>query len=148
MKILFGFLAGAFMCIMAANAMEQCFLLTVDNMTCKVIDRQGVDWTSECTIAYNGTSKTVVVSGVMIRSNMQGVTGDAVDTLTQSDNVSENKFCWCKMLSPAVSKWIRMESGDATANEVNCLNWCSLNNANPNNVNVTFRQAMFTNIIY
>ena len=56
---------------------------------------------------WSATCDGVSVQGVAFCGSQDGVsigaTTDAVTTSTTSDN---NKYCWCKMVSPAVSRWV------------------------------------------
>ena len=51
-----------------------------------------------------------VVRGIGICSsdyNEPGTFSSRLDKLTfDGDNLENNKYCWCKMLSPAVSSWV------------------------------------------
>ena len=55
--------------------------------------------------------------------NAVGTTSDTVTTSTTADN---NKYCWCKMISPAVSKWVfNIDNVTASACATSCAANCA-----------------------
>ena len=90
---------------------------------------------------WSATCGGVSVQGVAFCGSQDGgstgATTDAVTTSTTSDN---NKYCWCKMVSPAVSSWVfRNVFGSASACARGCAYFCASCAAD----NASFRSAMF-----
>ena len=93
---------------------------------------------------WSATCDGVSVQGVAFCGSQNGVsigaTTDAVTTSTTSDN---NKYCWCKMTSPAVSRWVfsyaRTPAGYCA---INCANACAYYAQN----NASFRSALFSGL--
>ena len=88
-----------------ASAVTKCVALNSSSTTCTSDDTQyrgHTDWAATCTT--NGVSTPI--SGIGICSSTRGAsqyaTATELDTSLTSDN---NKHCWCKMTSPAVSRW-------------------------------------------
>ncbi len=74
---------------------------------------------------WSATCGGIEIQGVAFcgsqNGGSEGVTTETVTTSSTSDN---NKYCWCKMVSPAVSSWVflytRTSAGD-------CANGCAYN---------------------
>ena len=78
------------------------------------------DWAATCTT--NGVSTPI--SGIGICSSTSGSSiGQTATKLSTSD---DNKHCWCKMTSPAVSRWVYNYS-DASAGfcAQSCAKFCA-----------------------
>ena len=101
-------IAGAMLCAITttgAHAVTKCVALNSSSTTCTSDSEQYLnhaDWAATCTT--NGVSTPI--SGIGICSSTRGAsqyaTATELDTSLTSDN---NKHCWCKMTSPAVSRW-------------------------------------------
>ena len=89
-----------------------------------------VDWSVTC-----GT-KNISVIGISMCASSSGSAGTASTSLSRSD---ENNNCWCKMVSPAVSRWI--SSG---LSSVACYRDCAGSCRRALEGNSTFRSAMFS----
>ncbi len=67
---------------------------------------------------------------------------------TKSENVTSsrdnNKYCWCKMVSPAVSSWVFYKVSGMYADE--CPYLCPLYCANVVKANPPFRSALFSGL--
>ena len=97
-----------------------------------------VDWSSTCTVS--GTS--VDVKGVSVCSSQSGNKGDVADTLSRSHIASENVHCWCKMVSPAVSRWVYSEDAGG-----NCAHYCATDCVSGlSGYLTTFRTSMFSSL--
>ena len=103
-----------------------------------------------CTNAYSAKSNwSVTCGGVQI----QGVAfcgsldGDSVGTksgsVTTSSNSDDNRHCWCKMVSPAVSAWVFNSSGMFAGG---CLLDCAYNCAVNAQSNPVFRSGLFSGL--
>lgn len=98
-----------------------------------------LNWVATCNNATDGISG-ISVSGVAGCSNASGGTSD---TLSTSSTVNDNRHCWCKMTSPAVSKWVYMSLMSGYSD---CATNCSYMCANQLKSDSTFRAAMFGNM--
>ena len=90
---------------------------------------------------WSATCGGVSIQGVAFCGSQNGgsagATTDAVTTSSTSDN---NKYCWCKMVSPAVSSWVfnvSAESADA------CAYLCAYNCAGRAQSDASFRSGLF-----
>ena len=116
-------LAGAILCAITttgAQAVTKC--VAWDGGTTCTSDysqyQYHTDWAATCTT--NGVSTPI--SGIGICSSTSGSsagkeTATELDTSSTSD---DNKYCWCRMISPAVSRWV-------FANKIPSANYCPQN---------------------
>ena len=102
-------IAGAIFCAMVAapaHAVTKCVALNSISTRCTsdIAQYEGhTDWAATCTT--NGVSTPI--SGIGICSSTEGASRHATATeLDMSSTVDENLNCWCKMTSPAVSRWV------------------------------------------
>lgn len=113
---------------------------------------------------WNATCGGVSVQGVAVCSSTASTTiGSSSTAPYVSSTTSSNKYCKCKMVSPAVSRWIVpgtctdsmcIEPSLMTAAE--CAEYCGLmcasaiagmyGNDGVNENTTTFRSAMFSNL--
>ncbi len=114
-----------------AIAVQKCVALN-NNTSCKVgkgATYGYADWTLTCT---TGTT-TVPISGIGVCSNQAGNAAILSTTLeyTAISNATDPnqcytgdaRYCWCRMLSPAVSQWVY--SGLEMNTESDCLYKCA-----------------------
>ena len=144
MKISKQFLiAGAMLCAITttgAHAVTKCAALNSSSTTCTsdyVQYQKHTDWAATCTT--NGVSTPI--SGIGICSSTRGrSTGQTATELDISSTSDNNKHCWCKMISPFVSRWVFFGSYPSAGD-------CDLNCAVPCAYGVTasaeFRSALF-----
>ena len=143
MKISKQFLiAGAMLCAITttgAHAVTKCVALN-SSTTCTSDYEQyeyHANWAATCTT--NGVSTPI--SGIGICSSTKGAsqyaTATELDTLSISD---ENLNCWCKMTSPAVSRWVFYGS---TASAGVCARRCAYVCAFDVRNTAAFRSALF-----
>lgn len=81
------------------------------------------NWTATCTT--NGVSVSVQGTSFCGTSGSwsQGATSDNPVSVVRD----ENPACWCKMVSPAVSKWVFVREETSSMNcRKNCSYYCSL----------------------
>lgn len=120
--------------VMPIGGVTKCVQLS-SSTTC-VAEQQAstskVDWSVTC-----GT-KNISVIGISMCASSSGSAGTASTSLFRSN---ENKNCWCKMVSPAVSRWI--SSGFSS---VACHRDCAGSCRSALEDNSTFRSAMFSNL--
>ena len=124
MKISKQFLiAGAMLCAITttgAHAVTKCFALS-SRTTCTSDFSQyqyRTDWAATCTT--NGVSRPI--SGIGICSSTTGGMAATATELDMSSTVDENRTCWCKMISPAVSRWV---SGGTNTSAGGCAASCA-----------------------
>ena len=136
-------IAGAMLCAITttgAHAVTECFALNSSSTTCTSDILQydyHTDWAATCTT--NGVSTPI--SGIGICSSTSGSsTGQTATELDTSSTVDENLNCWCKMTSPAVSRWVFSRS---TTSAGDCAWLCAHNCAGYIQVNAAVRSALF-----
>ena len=108
-----------------ASAVTKCVALNGSDTRCTTAPAQyeyHTDWAATCTT--NGVSTPI--SGIGICSSTQGSGLQTATELDTSSNTDENKHCWCKMTSPAVSPWVfAYTPTDAAACFQLCARRCS-----------------------
>ena len=134
-------LVGAILCAITttgAHAVTKCVALNSSSTRC-TYENTGdnvADWTSTCTT--NGVSTPI--KGIGICSANAGSTSGATATgLEISSTADKNKHCWCKMTSPAVSRWVFYSS---RASAGICAQLCANGCANRVQSGAAFRSAM------
>ena len=84
--------------IPSAYAVTKCVKLT-SSTTCTSPSGNGSNWSVTC--------GGIEIQGVAFCGSQDGgSTGTKSETVTTSSNRDDNKNCWCKMVSPAVSSWV------------------------------------------
>ena len=143
MKISKQFLiAGAMLCAITttgAHAVTKCAALNSSSTTCTSDYEQyeyHTDWAATCTT--NGVSTPI--SGTGICSSTGGSEYQTATELYASSTGSANKNCWCKMISPSVSRWV-YAAPYATAGS--CAQYCAYACAAHVQHTADFRSAMF-----
>jgi len=122
-KILMGACLCTWLCgvvaIGHAYGATKCVALN-SSTTCKKItwERGKLDWGASCTTG----DTTVEISGIAVCASQGGNQGDKSDSLTTSQTSDNNKYCWCKLISPAVSPWVLFDSGGSAGT---CLYDCA-----------------------
>ncbi len=129
-----------------ADAATKCVALNSTTTCTNISDKNILDWSSDCTT--NGTS--ITVRGIAGCSDKNGGTpGATADTLTTSETEADNRFCWCKMTSPAVSSWVFVTAPvSAGVCASGCANGCSfvLSIAATTAPSAVFRNALFSGL--
>lgn len=127
----------------AYSAVQKCVALD-STTTCtsapNPYDRHA-DWGASCTTG----STTTAIKGIALCSDQNGQTQSSTSATISLGTAVDNKYCWCKMESPAVSLWVYDSSG-STADE--CMRYCAVSCAldviDPNKP--TFRSALFSGL--
>ena len=133
-------ITGAILCAITttAHAVTKCVALN-SNTTCPPSTSSYIghtDWAATCTT--NGVS--IPISGIGICSSLRGSSiGQTATELNTSSTSDDNKYCWCKMTSPAVSRWVLHNPNASTSCDRYCANFC----ANDVQSRASFRSAMF-----
>ena len=84
--------------IPSAYAVTKCVKLT-SSTTCTSPSGNGSNWSVTC--------GGIEIQGVAFCGSQSGVSiGTKSENVTTSSNSDDNKHCWCKMVSPAVSSWV------------------------------------------
>lgn len=99
-----------------------------------------LDWSVTCT----RDSVTTPIVGIAGCSSQDGGTQGmgAVSITTESDG-DANSFCWCKMVSPAVSSWIFYKDAMTTGD---CAYNCATDCANAITSNMRFKTALLNDL--
>lgn len=123
-------ITGAIFCAITttgAHAVTKCVALNTDSgTTCTSNYKQYKnysDWTAFCTT--NDVRTTI--SGVAICSDLMGTTYQALTGVSVSETFDDNRYCWCRVISPALSQWVYTQdnlSGDYCARD--CAYTCAL----------------------
>ena len=123
-----------------AYAVTKCVKLS-SSTTCSHVNpgTYVVDWTSNCT--SRGTS--VAISGISQCSSTSGSSTGQKATSLEISGGTDDKYCWCKMVSPAVSSWVfNYDRGSASNCAYSCANGC----ANFAARDAAFRSALFSGL--
>ena len=123
-----------------ASAVTKCVKLS-SSTTCSYVNpgTYVVDWTSNCT--SSGTS--VAISGISQCSSTSGSSVGQKATALKISGGTDDKYCWCKMVSPAVSSWVfNRDYGSASS----CANGCASNCAYRAALAVSVRSALFSGL--
>ena len=95
----------------------------------------GVDWS----LAWS----YITIRGISVCAMTQGELADVVDTIEYDDvfynSGNSNTYCWCRIISPAVSAWIAY--GDLEDAEY-CLESCARECADSVFLRPVFKSAM------
>ena len=120
-----------------AFAVTKCVKLT-SSTTCSTYsgERGQSNWSATC----GGVSIQGVAFCGSQNGGSQGATSTAVTISTTSD---DNKYCWCRMISPAVSRWV---FNNASLSAYTCANDCAYNCAYYAQIPTSFRSALFSNL--
>ena len=120
-----------------AFAVTKCVKLTPSTTCSDFWDEYGQsNWSATC----DGVSVQGVAFCGSQKGGSNGATTDAVTTSSTSD---DNKYCWCKMVSPAVSRWVFAYSGASAGDcALNCAAYCARSARNI----AFFRSALFSNL--
>ena len=124
-----------------ASAVTKCVKLS-SSTTCSYVNpgTYVVDWTSNCT--SSGTS--VAISGISQCSSTSGSSVGQKATALKISGGTDDKYCWCKMVSPAVSSWVFTHGANGSASSCanNCAHRCAYYAAS----NASFRSALFSGL--
>ena len=137
--ILAGVFSVAIIQSQPAMAVTKCVALNSSTTCSSNPEYNKIDWSATCTTYGISTQ----VKGIAICSNTAGTTPNATTTeLEISSTVDDNKYCWCKMTTPAVSRWVFNNSTYMSASDCaqTCAYYCLLNGIQRY---PAFRSAMF-----
>ena len=123
-----------------ASAVTKCVKLS-SSTTCSYVNTGTyvVDWTSNCT--SSGTS--VAISGISQCSSTSGSLVGQKATALKISGGTGDKYCWCKMVSPAVSSWVFIS---ANGSAIDCAYYCAITCASSAAASASFRSALFSGL--
>ena len=118
-----------------AYAVTKCVKLT-PSTTCTTSSGNGSNWSATC--------GGIEIQGVAFCGSQNGGSiGATTENVTASSTSNNNKYCWCKMVSPAVSSWVfyysRASAGD-------CAFYCANNCARGAYGISAFRTPLFSGL--
>ncbi len=95
---------------------------------------------------WSATCGGIEIQGVAFCGSQDGGSeGKTSETVTTSPASADNKNCWCKMVSPAVSSWVFYESSGVSAGS--CATTCAYSCATgAGQTNSAFRSALFSGL--
>lgn len=104
-----------------ANAATKCVKLTTSTL-CGSNSGNGANWSVSC-----GTNRDIKVQGIGFCSSASGIRmGATLDNVSTSVSTDQHMACWCRMISPAVSKWTFYERFSSAGNcAVQCAAKCA-----------------------
>ena len=93
---------------------------------------------------WSATCGGISIQGVAFCGSQNGGSaGATTDAVTTSTTSTDNKYCWCKMVSPAVSTWVFDNGLGSAANcAINCAYACAGDVASF----ASFRSALFSGL--
>ena len=105
-----------------------------------------------CTSSYGATGQSnwsatcggIAIQGVAFCGSQDGGSaGTKSENVTTSTTSEDNRYCWCKMVSPAVSSWVsRNPFTTAGLCAAGCANSCALGARNSS----AWRSALFSGL--
>lgn len=95
------------------NTSTSCVSLSTNN--------NSSNWKATC---RTGTT-AVPVQGVAVCASTGGSQFSTQTELTVSNTDSQNKHCWCKLTSPAVSDWVKTTGPNGSPSSLDCRYVCS-----------------------
>ena len=120
-----------------AYAVTKCVKLT-PSTTCT--SRSGATGQSN----WSATCGGIEIQGVAFCGSQDGGSvGTKSETVTTGLTSDDNKNCWCKMVSPAVSSWAFNRSAPSAGN---CAYNCAIGCAAYAQGNASFRSALFSGL--
>ena len=94
---------------------------------------------------WSATCGGIEIQGVAFCGSQNGGSiGATTETVTTSFTSDDNKYCWCKMVSPAVSSWVFYDESGTSASD--CPYFCAMYCANVAKANPPFRSGLFSGL--
>ena len=94
---------------------------------------------------WSATCGGIKIQGVAFCGSQKGGSdGATTESVTTSSNPDNNKYCWCKMVSPAVSSWVFYNYPSTSAGY--CAFNCAYDCANAARYNASVRSALFSGL--
>ena len=93
---------------------------------------------------WSATCGGIEIQGVAFCGSQNGGSiGATSESVTTSSTSDDNKYCWCKMVSPAVSSWVFNVSAESAGA---CAYLCAYNCAGRARSVSDFRSALFSGL--
>lgn len=102
--------------LIPAFAVIRCIDLN-STKTCSGQSTSGAEWGATC-----GQTE---VKGTFFCASTSGHYHELSDTIRAEQTSNNNKYCWCKMYYPAISKWILIDENEVTGDGGGCLYSCA-----------------------
>ena len=107
-------ITGVILCAITttgAHAVTKCVALDGNGNYCRggsVGDNGDIDWYSTCFSTATSDEAGTQIRGIGVCSSSEGYRGyDREPEITLSGiSLEDNKNCWCRIISPAVSEWV------------------------------------------
>ena len=116
-----------------AYAVTKCVKLT-PSTTCTTPSGSGSNWSATC--------GGIEIQGVAFCGSTNGGSiGTKSETVESAYDY--NTYCWCKMVSPAVSSWVFSYS---SPHAYQCVDYCASDCVNRALSNFAFRSALFSGL--
>lgn len=123
-----------------AVAVTKCVALGSSTKCTASLEYNKADWSATCTTGSTSTP----IQGIAFCSNQEGSTQYVIkSTISTSSTATENRNCWCKMVSPVVSSWVFVVTF-ASGND--CARMCSDHCASGAQYYSGFRSALFSDL--
>ncbi len=123
--------------ILPAGAVVKCVKLTSSTTCTPGNSASGSNWSITCgDIPIQGVAFCGSASG-----GTSGATRDSVPVFSSGDM---NKYCWCRMISPAVSPWVY--AGYSGTNTNSCVINCASQCVSRASYTSAFTQSLFGNL--
>ena len=143
--ILAGVLSVAIVQSQPAMAVTKCVAL--DSSTTCTSDysqyQYHTDWAATCTT--NGVSTPISGIGICSSTSESSI-GQTATELDTSHIPDENMYCWCKMTSPAVSRWVFPQIWSPYVSASDCAMLCAYSCAGNVIDDASFVFAMFNSL--
>lgn len=128
-----------------AMALSQCIKLSPTSGTCTStnVTYKNVDAIVDC----NGVSISITTACAMTSGTADVTALD--DIVISSAAPANNMHCWCKIISPVVTKWVyRYSYGSNTNCAYSCVRGCANAFLYAESQDVTFRTTAYSNLVY
>ena len=116
-----------------ATAVQRCVALSENNNDFYIDDYGDSEWTLK--------SSNITIKGIGLCTGTSGAVKETSDTLSIQ---GAGYYCWCRMISPAVSSWFYSSFEDN--DDYICATSCSLVCAELVRDDAEFRSALFTTV--
>lgn len=134
---------GALIMPVYGASVSKCTALRDNSSSCTFGSGSGLDWTGTCTTAGVSTSlKGIGICAATVGAFANNTTSDE---LSFSSTLDDNKYCWCRLVVPLVTRWVALGQSGRTYSEcaMNCASSCSSNLRTVS----SFKNALLRNII-
>ena len=97
---------------------------------------------------WSATCGDIEIQGVAFCGSQKGgSSGETSETVTTSTTSDNNKHCWCKVVSPAVSSWVYYASPpDVGTCAHTCASSCAYGSTAKIPYNSAFQSALFSEL--